>query len=352
MITLYSKDNLGKIRIWTVRQHLDDLLIIEHGLMDGALQTQIERVPKGKAGRSLQEQIESRMESRVNKQLLKGYVKTLKEAVSRKIPLNVLGMPKPMLAQKDIPLPNRFYLQNKYNGNRCLIGKKDGKPFAYSRNGKEIHSIDHILNDVTDMPDDTVLDGELYVHGVPLQTIRSWIARKQTDSINIQYICYDIIDVNLSFEKRFEILKTLPLGNAVSIAPTIYYEDSTTLNINEKLNDVRLLGYEGLIIRHPDYTYEVGKRSKGLIKVKHWDSEEFKVISIEESMDGWAVLVCETANGDTFKVSAPGSIDFKMLVLKNPKEYIGKDVTVEYSEITKDGIPFHPVAIAFREGKE
>jgi len=114
------------------------------------------------------------------------------------------------------------------------------------------------------------------------------------------------------------------------------------------LDNSRALGYEGLILRDLKMPYEVGKRSKGLIKVKQFMDAEFKVVDILPSAEGWARLVCELP-GDTFKVSAPGTIYQKTEVLKRKDEFIGEFVTVTFANYTIDGKPFHPVAERWRQ---
>ena len=123
--TLYIRDNAGKIRYWTCRPEPDGLEI-EHGVLGGTPQFQYEAIEFGKGGRDQDEQIESRINSRVSKQLDKGYVEDLRQAETMK-PMNRLGFSKPMLAKKseDVDMVKMmtkpFYLQNKLDGNRCLI---------------------------------------------------------------------------------------------------------------------------------------------------------------------------------------------------------------------------------------
>ena len=108
-------------------------------------------------------------------------------------------------------------------------------------------------------------------------------------------------------------------------------------------------GYEGLILRDKNAKYEVGTRSKGLIKVKRFDDREYKVIDVVSSNDGWGILVCVTDQGKIFRVSAPGSMSNKTQILNEKDSFIGLNVTIQYANLTPDGIPFHPVALRFRE---
>ena len=145
--TLYIKDNTGAIRVWTIGV-LDWRIVMQYGQLNGALQTRFEDISDGKAGRTREQQIISRMQSRIKKQTDSGYSFDIEDAASR--PVNALGLKKPMLAQalskiKNINLTNA-YVQPKFDGNRCIITKQQGRMLAYSRNGKIIAAnLDHIF---------------------------------------------------------------------------------------------------------------------------------------------------------------------------------------------------------------
>ena len=348
--TLYAKDNNGAIRIWQIGIE-NDQIKIEHGQLGGAMQSQFEDVAQGKAGRDRLEQIESRMRSRINAKFDAGYVDNVDQAqVERRT--NAAGLLKPMLAQplkniKNADYSNAF-VQYKYDGNRCLITNQGGELIAYSRNGKRIDTLDHILQDIN-LPEGATIDGELYCHGFPLQTIVSWVKRKQAHTDKIRFHAYDIISP-IAYTERLEMLKDLELHGASELVPSWRVNSFEQIQKLFKLS--RQNGYEGSIIRLNDYGYEDGKRSKGLIKVKAWQDAEFAVTDILESADGWAVLECSLPNGKSFRVSAPGSIDEKRYVLDNKDFYIFRSVRVEYAQLTKDGIPFHPVAIDWRNPKD
>jgi ATP-dependent DNA ligase len=286
------------------------------------------------------------MASRIGSQRDKGYINDLERAKSEN-PTNTLGMKMPMLAQKFKQIiPPNCAVQYKYDGNRCMITNQGGKIFAYSRQGKVIHSIAHILHAARKIPVGTILDGELYHHGTPLQTLRSWIARGQAESMNLVYMCYDVMRPD-SYRDRYSELLLMGLEAPIVIAPTDYLDEGQPISTRFKM--ARSLGYEGLILRNLESPYEDGKRSSGLIKVKAWLDGEYTVIDIVASADEWAILVCEMDNGNQFRVSCHGTIQFKSTVLMQKSDYLGRRVTVEYANLTKDGIPFHPVAIAFIE---
>jgi hypothetical protein len=56
----------------------------------------------------------------------------------------------------------------------------------------------------------------------------------------------------------------------------------------------------------------------------------------------------ETKEGKPFKTFAPGTYSDKERALVYKERIIGKYVTCEYADLTKEGIPFHCVAIRWR----
>lgn len=347
---LYTRDNKGGMREWAI-SCADQKIIIRYGQVGGSMQYQTEHVDHGKSTRSLDEQIMSRMASRIGKQRDKGYVTDYDEAKFREHTTNAMGLLKPMLAHKIVNVKNIDYegsvTQPKFDGNRCLIYCENGVNKAYSRNGKPIEAIDHILQDIK-IPSWVVMDGELYCHGENLQTIVSWIKRKQANTLRLKYHWYDVVAPDLTYNDRSILIGSLPTGESISPVygdPTSCYED-----VLVNFRRYREQGYEGAILRWGDTGYEDGKRSRSLVKVKEWHDDEFKVIDIIPSKEGWARLVCELQDRTgTFRVSAPGQIHEKFKIMANKELYIGRDVTIEYANLTRDGVPFHPVAINFRD---
>lgn len=76
---LYKKNINGSINRWTIFR-ADDSLNIFWGQLNGAEQYQIVDVEVNQSGRSMEEQIKLEMDSRISKQLDKGYRYTIQEA--------------------------------------------------------------------------------------------------------------------------------------------------------------------------------------------------------------------------------------------------------------------------------
>jgi len=107
-------------------------------------------------------------------------------------------------------------------------------------------------------------------------------------------------------------------------------------------------GGEGVIIRNPKAPY-VHKRTKDLLKYKKSESDEFKVISIEEGSADWAgcakFVWCELPNGlkdKKFKSNIKGSQEELREIFKNKDKWVGKMITVEFQEYSPYNCPLIP----------
>lgn len=352
MTILYRK-NAGGIGSWKI-YNTGNIIRISHCTKLGDTEVHHEEiVERGLASRTLEQQIDSRIKSRISRMLDKGYKFTYEEAENSST--NQLGLLRPMLAQS---YGKALYthldgavLQKKLDGHRCLITKQDGQLIAYSRQGKIIDSIKHILKELQDkIPEGVTIDGELYHHGTALQTIASWIKREQENTAKLFFAAYDIISDEIYSSRICElqdILGPKTEGSKIILLPVVPYINDDKMY--EELARVRALGFEGLMLRLNNSGYQDGKRSASLLKVKQFHDDEFECIDIEPSRDGWGICILKTHDGKIFKTSAPGNMHEKLLQLQNKELYIGKKLTVEYSQLTDDGIPFHCSAIRWRE---
>jgi|TARA_R110000823_G_scaffold7017_4_gene25957 ATP-dependent DNA ligase len=357
-VDLFALDSKKKLRRWSIWSE-GNMLCMEYGEVNGEIQENSEPVPFGLANRTEGEQIKMRMRSRINKKLDAGYCRSAQEATSAKR-TNLLGYARPMSAValkalQDVPCGDLF-LQNKYNGHRCMIINDAGKNIAYSKSGKIIDSIPEILEEIN-IPEGVILDGELYHHGTALQTISSWVRKHQDNSKLLTFVCFDAV-IEGSFERRYEFLKRLDLNancKRVVLAPTarLYGKFNVLPLLKKALSE----GYEGLMIRQPDSEYLDGQRSKkAIMKVKRRSTgdsfildDEFLVTNIIPSVDGWGRLVCETEQGVKFTISAPGTHQEKKQILIDKEKYIGKHIRVEFEEYTKSKKPREAVAVSWRE---
>ena len=342
---LYMKGAHG-INTWKV--YSDDNIIFIHA--NGSYYK--EAVELNLSGRSLAQQVELRVNARVRSKLDQGFKRSIEEA--NKGITNQLGLASPMLASqfknaKNIK-PEDLFVQPKLDGHRCLINNKG----AYSRRGKPIETIPEIVDSLY-IPEGITLDGELYHHGTSLQTIGSWAKRRQSNTRLLEYHVYDIIDEELPtqpYESRMrnllEIFSFDVNKNNTRIVMVETEKFDSQLGALGHCYRYRNKGYEGAILRNKNGIYEIGKRSKNLIKVKVREDKDYECIDIIPSREGWGILVLQNENKKQFKTLAPGSVWEKIRTLDKKDSYIGRYVTCEYADMTDDNIPFHCVAIRWK----
>ncbi len=276
-----------------------------------------------------------------------------------------------MLADKYNPVKHRnfpYYSQPKLDGVRCLVSKNG----MQSRNGKPILSAPHIreaLEPFFQAFPDAILDGELYNHDLKndFEKIIS-LARKTKPTAAdlkeskemIQYHVYDAIMDGTFLDRLGFIDLHISRGNSFGNRYYPIVQTVKTTNIQDEhdletmLGHYLEMGYEGQMLRVPDSPYE-GKRSKGLIKHKEFEDDEFQIVSIEEGKGNWAGAAkrveIRLKDGTTQFSGVRGSFDMLKDLLYNANDYIGTDVTVRYQNKTEDNKLRFPVIVAFWKGK-
>ena len=345
-----------------------ELKISHSKTLDGKKVTRITQVTGKNIGRANEttplEQAHKEMASRIQKQLDKGYVETLEQADAP--PVNSLGLLKPVLAtvlEKVDPAKidwSSAYLQKKLDGHRCMYS---GGVLS-SRGGKEIN-LPHILDAIkTAGLGDLQLDGELYVHKMPLQQIGSLIKAPREESLVLQYVVYDVPCDSRSFKERFVtgLNPVATLGTNIQILETV--KVTNMREVRELTAKWVADGYEGSILRFGSKAYEFGKRSRLLLKIKEYQDAETKVVDWVETKTNTLVgedgvstsyknfnYVCENPFGDgTFEVAAEGTHkEVDAYFNEGPDKNIGRKLTFKYFSLSDDNLPQQPVMLGWRE---
>lgn len=304
------------------------------------------------------EQAVSELRSRAKKKLDKGYVDSLEKAEAPST--NALGLLAPMLATPiEKVKPEKIdwenaYAQPKLDGHRCLY--VDG--VLYSRTGKEL-DLPHIKEAVLQTPlRDLHLDGELYIHGRPLQDISSLVKKNQFETDLLEFHVYDCIEA-ASYIERVKLMSDavsmMELPDAIKPVQTL--KVSNLEDLMSYHTYWRNQGYEGSMLRHGDSHYQDGKRSRSLLKVKEFHDAEFTVVAVTPGKEVTlndntyipAVYTCITEKGKEFNVTAPGTAQEKHFQYVMRRDYLGRQLTVKYHYLSKDGVPQLPIALRFRE---
>lgn len=369
--TLYKVHSNNKIGSWSAKVILHEdglatLVVASQKVLGGKITETPTKYQEGKnLGRSNETtplmQATFEAQSKIKKKLDSGYVVELPKEGD--VATNAAGRAMPMLAKvfesvDKINFP--VYVQCKLDGNRMLACCEDGKVIVYSRKGNEIQSCPHVVENLQRLYDNghwdgRTLDGEIYTHGVPLQTINSWVKKHVPDSFKLIYHIYDVVMPG-GYGERLNYLENLLVNNqsdAVCLLKTQVCENEQQL---EQMHETAVAEcFEGTIIRLPDEEYPTGgKRANQLLKKKDYQDAEFEILGLSEgkpTRNGKKVGIyqCKAENGSVFTVTAPGNEDERHMHAIRGRENIGKKLTVKFFCFTLEGKPSQPTAVAIRD---
>jgi len=246
------------------------------------------------------------------------------------------------------------YLQYKKDGIRCLAEVYNELIRLKSREGK-IFNVQHILDSVDKLMKEQVdvdFDGELYIHGVPLQDLAS-IVKKDDPNMKLEYHIYDIAIPDLTFAQRRNIMLALDLSEF----PNIKVDPGQICNTEDEVKafhkNALEMGYEGSVYCDPDSTYDFGFRTNSKQKLKPRVTDEYECIGHymnKGKMAKQSTLVCRTKDGETFHVKLKGTAQQREKWAAEFDETIkGKMITVEYRKLTTKKVPFEAVGVAIRD---
>jgi len=242
----------------------------------------------------------------------------------------------------------------KLDGVRCLIRKEGNKVTAYSRQGNEFTTLQKVIDDVSMMPNNFVLDGEICLmdenDNEDFQGIMKQIKRKDHTIKNPKYIIFDYLtledfDTKESNTKLSDRLIRLPLHQYDTLSILEQIKINNEQQLSEMIADADANGYEGVMLRK-DVGYE-GKRSKNLLKCKKFFDAEYKVLDIEFDShrvirEGKEVVIPMLANvwiehkGYRVAVGSGWNQEQRIRYQANPEQLLGKTITVQYFEETKN----------------
>lgn len=302
------------------------------------------------------EQAQKEAQAKYDKQLRLKYVTTQEEAEQN---LNI----KPMRAytlddkrQKKLKWP--VHVQPKYNGVRCFAyNLPDGSVRLMSRGGKD-YTLPHVQDELRGrIPEGWCLDGELYVHGTSLQTIRHYVETPTDKTLLVRLVCYDTTTLpanDYTWEQRFATLSHWFAKNA-GITSAVMSQTFPARTIDEVKfyhDECVKMGYEGAMIRTMTGRYRLAAKSVDLLKYKLFQDDEFEVVGWDVGRDGVIVYTCVQEDGKTFEVRPMGNEEERRQLLVDADSAIGQKLTVKFQERSDDNIPIFPVGVAFRPDKD
>uniref|UniRef100_A0A6C0CGQ0 ATP-dependent DNA ligase family profile domain-containing protein n=1 Tax=viral metagenome TaxID=1070528 RepID=A0A6C0CGQ0_9ZZZZ len=319
-------------------------------------------------------------------------------------------------ADKDCSPELIWITQYKVDGNRVTAWYTDDTLKLYSRTCQELQFKDHIRTQLEALFQiiNYVMSGEtdqnhynLYKFGIdgeiwnPKDTfhqrshaIASRTVNKSKDDEQLCFAWFDIIDYDKSFGERAEIMRKVrdfllefgtdmnqigdgkesPKGSAkrggmsqsklclggdyanIFVVPTFVAVDPS--HCYEQYARSLGQGFEGLVLRRPTHMYPKNKNTRhvDMVKMKPVEDGEFEVIGFEEATGDRAGCVVWLLRNDktdaTFGCAQMGTLEYQRELYQNGDKYIGKKLTVLYTERSEDDIPKQPRAKTFRPDED
>jgi ATP-dependent DNA ligase len=296
-------------------------------------------------------------------------------------------------------------VQRKLDGGRVVMhlerGAEQSSAIMYTRKLKDITGNPHIidagtafLNEITKHYPGIYLDGEIYKHGKSLQEISGYMRRdaksktmpheekdKQasTDLVKLEYHIFDVFFPDkpgiilrerlIILDAIFNLARVAKVGSAYIVKVETYIAD-TKEEETELYKQFLKDKYEGSIVKNLAAPYEFGTareiRTYQMRKRKPRYSAEYKVIGFTEGTQGkdkgaiiWILKTDANKRRGLESIeftSTPVGMDYKdrykmfasMTKEKFDTEFKDKMMTVEYDDISKDGVPLRAKAKGVR----
>ena len=294
---------------------------------------------------------------------------------------------------------NPWDMQFKLDGDRAMAWIENDGVKLYSRTCLEMKLKEHIRQQLTDIfmavnfvitsmrgnPQTELmtsypfgLDGEIWMpknkhhqdsHGVA--------ARQKTAHKDEEKLCFalfDIIDYEMSARERQDVLQqvekmirthseielvaydpdrelemtqeSLCLGGAYPNIFMVPMKTATSLDeVYEYYDYARQVGFEGIVVRRPRHIYPRAREQKNamMMKLKPYEDKEFEVIGYKQAQADRAGCVVwmfrNDINDKTFEAQQMGTVEYQRQLYEIAEAYIGRRLTVQVTERSKEGVP-------------
>lgn len=256
-----------------------------------------------------------------------------------------------------------LHVQPKLDGIRMLALYKNNNVKLLTRRLHEISGFVEVRASLKEMfrsskHTNLVIDGELYAHGVNLQTISS-IVRNESLSEDIKsslqyhvFDCFEVEKPELEFATRRDALIAFVQSaktDKIVLTPTILAADSRVADdfYKKQIAD----GYEGVIYksRGKPYAFDFNKekRSMWYLKRKKQEDSEFIIVGFTEGKGkdiGCIVFILETPNHKQFNCVPNGTYAYRREMYDQAKTdfdvtFKGRLAKVTYDDLSIDHVP-------------
>lgn len=275
--------------------------------------------------------------------------------------------------------PEEYWLEPKHDGMRAIISKKNGKVRVYSRVGLEY--TDHLpalVEELSNMPEDTVLDGELMVvkkrvpighHTVAVADFNATMrimgsnpdkAVERQKEKKIEFCIFDVPRLSgesleaLSYTERLDHLSGILEKD---IHPSVFLNVVMLRWDTETIDALWDAGIEGAILKHWNSKYFPGKRRANTwYKIKAELTADVVVMGFTDAKDGKfsgkiGAIVFGAYNdaGDLVEVGQCSGMNDaerdRWTAIRDSGEKLNQVIEVKYNDLVGSGeygTPRHP----------
>jgi DNA ligase D-like protein (predicted ligase) len=169
----------------------------------------------------------------------------------------------------------------KLDGFRAIAFKTGGRVHLRSRNNKDFNgSYPSIVKALADMPDETVIDGEIVALDEAGRPSFSALQNYGSGQIPIVYYVFDVMvlkGINLMREPLSHRRNLLEHKVLPKLVEPIKYSAELDSDLADLVQSVKKLGLEGLIAKRGDSRYEPGLRTAAWWKMRVNAGQEFVI---------------------------------------------------------------------------
>ena len=255
-----------------------------------------------------------------------------------------------------------WYVSRKIDGARCVaIVDNNGDTTFLSRTGKVFDTLQVVADGIKALGiTDTVFDGELCLvdedGNEDFQGVMKELRKKDHTIPNPSFKIFDMITIDEFYSKKGQKNRPYSIRYA-NLCAVMQPNECPCLTVLEQelihndehfqewVKEATDNGWEGVMLR-ADEPYK-GKRSKDLLKVKKFFDDEYEVVDTEmgpfryilngkEHEETMLSCVMIKHKGHTVRVGSGFTIDQRQEFYKNPDKILGKILTVQYFEETKN----------------
>jgi DNA ligase-1 len=255
-----------------------------------------------------------------------------------------------------------WYVSRKIDGARCIgIVDSNGDTTFYSRTGKEFDTLGIVRDGIKALGvTNVVFDGELCLvddeGNEDFQGVMKQLKKKDHTIPNPSFKIFDMLTHDEFYSKKGQKNRpySIRLANLTEImtkneCPCLTLLEQELIHNDEHFQEwVKEAAdsfWEGVMLR-ADEPYK-GKRSKDLLKVKKFFDDEYEVIDTEmgpfryvkdgaECEETMLSCVMIKHKDNIVRVGSGFAIDQRQEFYQHPKKILGKIITVQYFEETKN----------------